>query len=387
MASCKTRAYDLGVHRVSLGHVQATHGKWKWDDYATPKSPMHEWVSFTSLLYHPDNHLLYCGLTSWQCKNFFSFDPETKEFTDLGFDKIGDRFDVKIHRSFELDDDGAIVSATAGMHSYTDHPEAPGGKLFTYDPKTGKYELLGTPSPNDYIQSIALDRKRKVIYGNGYPLNTMWGFDMKTRKPFPMKWIGGHKLRCDNEGCLWGQSSEMLRWPGINEEAEQIAGTVFKVGTRSPKLYKYTPDAGYTVFDSYLYPVNGQNPSIANMRDGGDGYMYIGGSNGALYRVNKKSGECTFLALASPGGRLEGLDFGKNGLLYLGGGSFYCTRVAVYDRETGKVTDLGPIFDPKRDETCIIVHALAVTDGGTIYIGETDNCERSGFLWECKPKL
>ena len=57
------------------------------------------------------------------------------------------------------------------------------------------------------------------------------------------------------------------------------------------------------------------------------------------------------------------------------------------DRETGKVTDLGPIYDSQRDETCIIVHALAVTEDGTIYIGETDNCERSGFLWECKPNL
>ena len=91
--------------------------------------------------------------------------------------------------------------------------------------------------------------------------------------------------------------------------------------------------------------------------------------------------------MASPGGRLEGMDFGRDGLLYMGGGSMYCTRISVYDRESGKVTDLGPIYDPERDETCIIVHALAVTDDGTLYIGETDNPERSGFLWECKPQL
>jgi len=41
---------------------------------------------------------------------------------------------VKIHRSLELDDDGKIVGATAGLHAYADHPEAGGGKIFIYDP-------------------------------------------------------------------------------------------------------------------------------------------------------------------------------------------------------------------------------------------------------------
>ena len=197
-----------------------------------------------------------------------------------------------------------------------------------------------------------------------------------------MKWIAGHKLRCDNEGCLWGQSDQMMRWPGINEAAEQIASAIFNVRTNSPKLYKYTPDKGYTVFDSYLYPIGGRTPTMANMLDGGDGFMYVGASNGALYRIDKESGACKFIAMASPGGRLEGMAFGPDGLLYLGGGGMYCTRVAVYDRKSDRVTDLGPVYDPERDETCIIVHALCATDDGTLYLGETDNCERSGFLWE-----
>jgi len=385
MPRCKITAFDLGVHRVSLGLAQAARG-WSFDQ-AQANEPFSKFVSFTSLLYHPTTKLVYCGLTSWKNDIFYAFDPKTKQFKDLNYRSIGDRFDVKIHRSFELDDDGKIVAAVAGLHRFTDHPEAAGGKIFIYDPFTGKYDVLGIPSSYDYIQSIALDRKRKIVYGNGYPLNTQWGFDIKTRKPFPMKWIGGHKLRCDNEGCLWGQSGELMRWPGVNEEAQQIAASAFNVQTSSAKLYKYTPDKGYKVFDSYLYPIGGQNPSIANMLDGGDGCMYIGGSNGALYRVDKDTGACEFLAMASPGGRLEGMAFGPDGRLYLGGGSFYCTRVAVYDRKSGKLTDLGPIHDTERDDSCIIVHALCMTEDGTIYIGETDNCERSGYLWQCEPQL
>jgi len=384
-ATCQVKAYDLGVHRVSLGLVQAARS-FTFDQYQT-NEPFNKFVSFVSLLYHPGTRLVYCGLTSWTTDLLYAFDPKSKQFESMNFPSIADRFDTKIHRSLELDDDGTIVGAVAGLHSYATHPEAAGGKLFTFDPVKKRYDVLGIPSPYDYIQSIALDRKRKLIYGNGYPLNTQFGFDIKTRKPFPMKWIGGHKLRCDNEGCLWGQSTELMRWPGINDEAEQIAKAVFTIQTSSPRLYKYTPDQGYTVFDSYLYPVGGQNPAIANLIDGNDGFMYVGGSNGALYRVDKETGACDFLAMASPGGRLEGIAIGPDGRLYLGGGSFYCTRVSAYDRRTGKLTDLGPIHDPERDETCIIVHALAITDDGTIYIGETDNCERSGFLWECTPRM
>jgi len=387
MARCKVTAHDLGVHRVSLGLVQAARGEGWGFDQSQANEPFNKFVSFTSLLYHPETRLVYCGLTSWRNDLFYAFDHEAKTFQDLEFAGIADRFDVKIHRSLELDADGKIVGGVAGLHRFADHPEAAGGKIFTYDPVKGEYDVLGIPSPYDYIQSITVDRKRRIVYGNGHPLRTQWGFDMTKRESFAMKWIAGHKLRCDDEGCLWGQSDEKMRWPGINDEAEQIAAAVFNVNTSSPKLYKYTPDQGYQVFDRYLYPVGGHTPGFANLLDGGDGFMYVGGNNGALYRINKDSGECTFIALASPGGRLEGMAFGPDGLLYLGGGTFYCSRVAVYDRESGKVTDLGPIHDEKRDETCIIVHALCITDDGTLYIGETDNCERSGFLWECKPQF
>ena len=385
MTFCKVTAYDLGVHRISLGVARAVRG-WSFDQ-SQANEPINRFVSSTSLLYHPKTKLVYCGLTSWKNDLLHAFDPKTKAFKSLNYQRIGDRFDVKIHRSLELDDDGKIVAAVAGLHRFSDHPDAAGGKVFTYDPLADRFDVLGIPSAYDYIQSIALDRKRKIVYGNGYPLHTQWGFHMRTRRPFPMKWIGGHKLRCDNEGCLWGQSGENLRWPGINEEAEQIAAAAFNVQTNSPKLYKYDPDRGYKVFDSYLYPIGGQNPGIANLLDGGDGFMYIGGSNGALYRVDKESGVCEFLGMASPGGRLEGMAFGPDGKLYLAGGTFYCTRMAVYDRKSGRLTDLGPIYDATRDEACIIVHAMCMTEDGVLYIGETDNCERSGFLWECVPPV
>jgi hypothetical protein len=113
MASCKVTAYDMGVDRVPLGMVQAVHKVWKFDDWQSHE-PFKNWISFTSLLFHPEVKLIYCGLTSWKGDVFYAFDPKTKEFRSLEFPDIGDRFDVKIHRSLELDDDGKIDRAKLG---------------------------------------------------------------------------------------------------------------------------------------------------------------------------------------------------------------------------------------------------------------------------------
>ena len=49
-----------------------------------------------------------------------------------------------------------------------------------------------------------------------------------------------------------------------------------------------------------------------------------------------------------------------------------------------------PVADHETAERCIIVHALTLTKrNGTYlaYIGETDNPNRAGHLWECQIKL
>ena len=81
MANCKVKAYDLGVHRVSLGLVQAARG-FSFDQYQATE-PFNKFVSFTSLLYHPDVRLVYCGLTSWKNDLLYAFDPKSKCFESM----------------------------------------------------------------------------------------------------------------------------------------------------------------------------------------------------------------------------------------------------------------------------------------------------------------
>lgn len=386
MASSKVKARVLRNARVTLAMSKAIKeaGKWTFDHYQRTDPWRHDMISFTSVLYHPGNGLVYCGLTSMDNDVLYTFNPETEEFKSLNYAAVGERFDCKIHRSFELDDDGTIYAATAGLHDYAEHPEAPGGKIMRIDPKTHRIEIVGIPVPHDYVQTIALDKKRKVIYGNCYPLGSYFGYKLKTKEVFDYKaGPAAHKMRCDNEGNLWGISKVKAERQGVNEEQREIMEFYFKMEGTTPHLFKYNPEEGLVILPCTMPSFSGQAQTIGNSIDGGDGYMYIGTSVGALYRLDKRSYELDYLGLPNVGGRLEGLAIGKDGLIYGAGGSFYQTRLFAYDREADCFHDLGPVYDPDIDEICIIVHDLCMTGDGTIYVGETDNMERSGYLWEC----
>jgi hypothetical protein len=55
-----------------------------------------------------------------------------------------------------------------------------------------------------------------------------------------------------------------------------------------------------------------------------------------------------------------------------------------YDRYRERFTDLGPIFDSLRGESCSTTHWLCEIEPGRFYVGETDNLARTGYLWECR---
>ena len=73
-------------------------------------------------------------------------------------------YDAKFHRSLERGADGCIYGATALLHDVDRFFDAPGGGIFRYDPRTGELTRIATPVPHTYIQSIAIDRERELIY-------------------------------------------------------------------------------------------------------------------------------------------------------------------------------------------------------------------------------
>ena len=327
-------------------------------------------ISFTSLLYNPNDGLIYCGLTTADNDLLYTFNHETKEFTSLGFKSVADEFDVKIHRSLELEVDGTIYGATAGLHGVTKRLGAEGGKIFKYHPDEGKIEVLARPVKYDYIQCIALDRQRKIIYGFTYPVPKFFRYDILTGESFDFDYIGGgpHIPAVDDDGFLWG---------------------TYGGGGGNP-LFKYHPDSGFTWFEHGIPAMHGMGQSLRSaaidgMMTGDDGFIYVGTNEGALHRLNPKTAEVEYLGKPHTSGRLTYLAIGPDGMLYGAAGASYETTIAFrYNREKRTFDVLGRMLDTGIDKSCFIVHHVCMTPDYTMYAAETDNPDRAGYLWELK---
>ena len=330
------------------------------------------YVAFTSLLSHPDG-LLYCGVTAFDNEILWVFDPEDGTFRSLGYPEVGEPFEVKVHRSLEYAPDGIVYGASACLYALDERRKAPGGALFRYDPDAGKLEKLGVPVRYDYIQTITLDPKRRILYGQTYPVFKFFAYHIDTGKVDDFDYIGSitHISALDDEGCLWGT------W----DRSRHL-------------LFKYDPSLRDIVYFGHGLPggegmanimYQGAGP-VDCMINGEDGYLYIGTTGGTLVRLDPKTAEARHLGKPYPFRRMPGLAMWKDGLLLGvvgdGGSSFLFT----YDRETGAFRDLGPVV--AEDGLALYrPHDLAIWGDKTIYIAETDVPERSGYLWECEVEL
>jgi len=325
-------------------------------------------ISFTSLLYNPNDGLIYCGLTSADGDLFYTFNHQTKKFTSLNFKSVADEFDVKIHRSLELDDDGTIYGATAGLHPVTKRLAAAGGKIFRYHPALGKIEVLARPVKYDYIQCIALDRQRKILYGFTYPVPKFFRYDILTGDSYDFDYIGdcAHIPAVDDDGALWGTYTERHL------------------------LFKYHPDSGFTWLDhgvpsQHRWGEHEGYAAVDGMMTGDDGYIYIGSTDGSLHRLDPKTAKVDYLGKPHTSSRLTYLAIGPDGMLYGAAGASYQTTVAFrYDRQARRFEVLGRMLDPAINKSCFIVHHVCMTSDCTMYAAETDNPDRAGYLWELK---
>jgi len=328
----------------------------------------HNLISFTTVEYNHDTGLVYCGITAADNDILWTFDPETKKFNSLHYENIGERFDVKIHRSLIIDNDGMMYGATAGLIEPFEYLDAPGGKVFSLNPETNEIKILSIPCPHEYIQTIAMDKKRKIIYGFTWPGHKFFRYDIKTNKSINFEWMGSHPHipAVDDTGNLWGQWSQ--------------------AGSSSANLLKYNPETNRIEFLRKSLPrvYTADTGAIDGMLNGKDGYIYIGTVSGALMRLDPKNIEIKYLGKPYPGTRLAGLCIGKDGLIYGGGGENYNTYIFTYDREKEKFKTIGRVYDSEINDACVIVHHITITEDRTVYAAETDNLERSGFLWECK---
>ena len=161
--------------------------------------------AFTTVRYHPDGHV-YCGTTAFDNDILYRFDRKARALECLNYDDVAERYEVKVHRSLEIDTDGKMFGGTAGLHDVPERENAPGGSLFVFDPKTDEIEKIGIPVEREYIQNIVFDPGRRKICGCTYPVPYFFCFDVETRETVCKHYTGSmpHRLAIDDAGLVWG---------------------------------------------------------------------------------------------------------------------------------------------------------------------------------------
>ena len=51
----------------------------------------HNRIAFTSLLYDPNDGLIYCGITAYDNDILHTFDPNTAQFRSLGYPSVAEK--------------------------------------------------------------------------------------------------------------------------------------------------------------------------------------------------------------------------------------------------------------------------------------------------------
>lgn len=355
--------------------------RWDYEDFLANKAWRKDWISFDCCAYVPETKRIYCGITSFDADIFWAYDRKSRRFADCGFGKVRNPYDAKFHRSLvRRGKDGCLYAAIALLHDPDRYWEAPGGALVRYNPETGDICKLAIPLPHIYIQSICLDQKNGVIYGQAALPERMFKFDLITGRSEdlgPLAGLGfgqGENIELDDEDCAWAGWVMTRAWqstPGVDAN----------------RLCKYDPRLGHIIYFKGGLP----NPDgsygfqkVEGLFNLGGGKLFASGGNGSLYRVNMKTGKGKYLAtpIAGRRSRLASLALGPDGAAYGVTGRDGRCDVIRFDprRETYKL--LGAVAEGKT--ACWQVHCVTMTPDGTIFACENDNPGRSGYLWEIK---
>jgi sugar lactone lactonase YvrE len=376
----KIRAHRLNAARFE-GYYDEMEHRWNYKDFFTEQNRdwKRSWNSLDCLRADDERNVVWCGLSSFVGDIFYVFDRETKQFESLNFAAVGDRYDAKFHRALEFDRDGNLWAATALLHDIDRFLDAPGGAIVRCDPDTRHIEIVSRPIPHVYIQSIAIDRERRLMYGQTFTPEYAFVFDLVSHEFTNLGVIGSgfamgqsEALAIDRSGTVWGTWSVTRAW--INTP-----------GNDQFRLWNYHPDRGRIEFLEHGLPTLSGRGGFAHadgVHAGPDGAIYMGTAEGLLCRIDPDDHEVTVIGKPGPHRRLAGMANGPDGMLYGTAGRDGAVILFRYDPAHNKLEDLGPIFDPVLQERAFQIHDMTIAADGTIYAGENDVPHRSGYLWE-----
>jgi hypothetical protein len=325
--------------------------------------------SITSVRAHPSGKV-YCGCTNMAGNILYEFDPATATFRDLGFSKIADRHDMKIHRGLWLDaKQNALFFGIASLSPIPAMIGSPGGRICRYDIDAERFDVLGIPMPENYIQATVYDARRQLMYSFHEPTQSFAVWSLAQKQLVRAHCMGSivHVTDLDDAGGVWGTYSHRHGFFRYDPDADKFE---FPEGCRVP-----------TSVEAAGIMYIGAGP-IDCMVNGGDGYMYAATALCELYRLDPKTAEVVYLGKPFPYDRMPAVLVGPDGWLYGVGGNSDATTMFRFDRETRRFEILGEVRSPD-GAVCFRPHDMAQI-GDTFFIGETDNKTRTGYLWECR---
>jgi hypothetical protein len=373
------------------GGKDRIEGRWSDRQLVADQAWRDGWISFDAVAWSDQERLVYCGLNSIDGDLLYTFDPAAERFECLDSRAWTDRFDAKIHRTLLRNPrDGCWYFGTSQLHDLEDQRAAPGGKLARFDPRTRTTTVLGVPVPRLYVQSIAADWQRGILYGFTYPAESVFRFDLASGRSEILAWIGNaillaqpHNAVVDRDGWLWGTCAETRAW----DETP---------GPCPVRLFKYHPEGNRFVWFEHGLPraeLRGQLLEETRHRDDfgfcdsmaydGGKFIYAGTVAGVLCRVSIATGSVEKIAQVMETGRFPALAL-RDGILYGGGGMNGRTQLVRLDTRSGRIDCFDGLVESGSGETPARIHELAVADDHTLYLGENDNHHRSSFLWRVR---
>jgi hypothetical protein len=328
--------------------------------------------SFVAIRHHPGRGKLFLGTTNRAGDILVQFDLRSGRFTSCGFARSGfcSPHHAKIHKGITLDESrDRLYFGTATLSPLRSTITTPGGSLLGYDLGTRRFTRLAMPTPGHYYQATHFDLVRKLVYlCSDRGCFGVYDLSRKRLKRFEVMESIPHNIAVDDRGGAWGTHSPgrhaFFRYDPDRDEFAMPDGCAF-------------PDAPKAA--NIMYPGAGPTDCIIN---GGDGYLYAASALGDVCRIDPQSFEVRYLGRPFPGIRLPAMGLGPDGWIYLCGGRDGASQLARYSRRDGRFEALGHVRHPD-GKYLHYAHELCVVDD-VVYIGETDNPLRSGYLWACR---
>lgn len=378
--SLKARSLKLKDRKFDNWQTQV-EDRWNYSDLRADEGWRKDWISFDCLCHFQENDTVYAGITSFDADIFRGYDRRKGKFVSTGYERVADPYDAKFHRSL-IQHEGSLYGAIALLHDVDRYWDAPGGAIVRYKPASGEIEKIGIPIPHHYIQSIALDAGRGVIYGQTFTPERLFSFDLQARRAKDLGPIGsglamgqGENVELDDHGNLWAGWSVTRAWQS-------------QPGVDSFRLCRYSVSEDRIDYFKTGLPHPDGSPGYAKVEglfNLGTGCLYASGGNGSIYRIDTKSGaaEYLFTPIADRPSRLTSLALADDGFAYgITGRDGEC-ELLRFDPAKEEYELLGRVKD-EEGVACWQVHHLIAVGNGVFYAGENDVPHRSGYLWEVK---